>query len=302
MRRWESTTRKITGALLDDFLLQGGDWVAQVSAPLPIRVILSVLGVSIEDADYLVELSNCLVEGTSDQRILARDAYGNTADLPLLPFSSPASHASFEYGERLGSARISSPRPDLMSKLATAHGIAGGLTRSEFLKMFHVLVFAGNETTRTAMSHAAIAFADQSQAWQQLRDDPSLFASAVEQTLRWSTPVLHMRRTATRATTLANTHINAGDKVVMWYASANFDDAPFTDPQQFDITRARNTQFSFGGGRPHLCLGAFLARREIRVLFEEMLKRQIVLVRKGEPQRVASNCVNGVVAAAMEPK
>lgn len=303
IRRWTDTTREIAAELLDEFVERGGgDWVELVAAPLPIRVILTILGVPVEDADHLVELSNYLVEGTSEQPSLAPDAFGNTTELRLLPFASPASHALFEYGERLGALRRAEPRDDLVTQLVLAEDDGDRLSHAEFRNMFHVLVFAGNETTRTAITHGAIAFAEHPDQWDRLTADAALLDSAVEEVLRWATPVLHMRRTAVDDTELAGTPIAAGDKVVMWYASSNRDPDAFDEPFRFDIGRADNPHHAFGGGGPHFCLGAFLARMEIKVLFEEMLARGITLERTDRPVRVASNFVHGVLSVGMAPR
>ncbi len=301
IRRWESTIREITVELLDDFLAKGsGDWVAEVAAPLPIRVILSMLGIPLEDADYLVDLSNYLVEGTAEKQSIPPDAFGNTTELRLLPFNSPASHALFEYGEKIGEARRANPQDDLVTSLVQAEAEDGDrLSGSEYRNLFHLLIFAGNETTRTAISHGAMALADYPDQWQRVLDDSSLADSAVEEVLRWATPVLHMRRTTTEPTEIAGTSIGAGEKVVMWYASANWDDAVFANPSSFDVGRADNPHFSFGGGGPHLCLGAFLARLEVSVLLEEMAARNISLTRMGDAQLIASNFVRGVLSVEL---
>ena len=300
IRRWEATTRQIAAELLEAFASDGGgDWVAKVAAPLPIRVILSILGVPIADADFLVELSNHLVEGTGDRPSLPADAYGNTTPLRLLPFGSPASHALYEYGEKLGAERLADPRDDIVSLLAQARR-DDHLSPAEFRNFFHVLVFAGNETTRTAITHGAMALAAFDDQHDRLRADPSLLDSAVEEVIRWATPVLHMRRTAAADTELAGTPVAAGDKVVMWYAAANRDPAVFDDPFAFDIARAENPHFAFGGGGPHFCLGAFLARMEVQVLLAEMLARGIRL-RPAEPAvRAPSNFVHGVLSVGLE--
>jgi cholest-4-en-3-one 26-monooxygenase len=309
LRRWEGLTRNITRELVDDFLARdGGDWVELVAAPLPIRVILSILGVPLDDAGYLVELSNYLVEGTTDQPSLPPDAFGNTTELRLLPFASPASHALFEYGEKLGAERRAEPGDDLVTQLVQAEDEGDKLSRDEFRNFFHVLVFAGNETTRTAITHGAMALADHPDQWDRLvagAGNPDLVDRAVEEILRWATPVLHMRRTATVDTTLAGTGIAAGDKVVMWYASSNRDEAVFADPNRFDIGRVDNLHQSFGGTGPHYCLGAYLARMEIRVVLETLLaslgERGLRLERRGQPNRVASNFVHGVLSVDMAP-
>ena len=301
IRRWEDTVREITVELVEAFLEKGsGDWVEEVAAPLPIRVILTMLGVPVEDAGYLVELSNFLVEGTGETQSIPPDAFGNTTELRLLPFNSPASHALFEYGEKIGQLRRDNPQDDLVTSLVQAEAEDGDrLSGSEYRNLFHLLVFAGNETTRTALSHGAMALADHPDQWRRVIDDPSMIDSATEEILRWSTPVLHMRRTTTQPVELAGTQLDAGEKVVMWYASANRDEAVFDDPFTFDIGRTDNPHFSFGGGGPHLCLGAFLARLEIVVLLEEMAKRKMHLSRLGDPVRAPSNFVHGVLSVDM---
>ena len=299
--RLAAATRAIAAELLDGFVASGGgDWVAAVAAPLPIRVIMLMLGVPEADADYLVELSDHLVEGTGDSPTLAPDAFGNTTPLRLLPFGSPASHALFVYGEELGERRRAGPGEDLVTELVRAAD-GGGLSPAEYRNFFQLLVFAGNETTRTALVHGALGFAEQPEELRRLQRHPELAAGAVEEVLRWATPVLHMRRTARCDTTLAGTAVAAGDKVVMWYASANRDPETFADPFRFDVARSPNEHFAFGGGGHHFCLGASLARMEIRVLLEELLARRVALRRTGEPQRIASNFVHGVASVAMEP-
>ncbi|NOX30552.1 MAG: cytochrome P450 [Actinobacteria bacterium] len=301
IRRWEEVVRDITCELLDEFVQAGeGDWVDMVAAPLPIRVILTMLGVPIEDADFLVELSNLLVEGTGDAQSLPPDAFGNTTELRMLPFNSPASHALFEYGAKIHQMRTTDRRDDLVSHLVEAEADGGRLSASEFRNLFHLLIFAGNETTRTAMSHAAIVLAENPDQWQRFVDDRSLLDGATEEVLRWSSPILHMRRTTSCDTTLAGTEIAAGQKVVMWYASANRDEAVFEDPFRFDIGRDHNEQLAFGGGGPHMCLGAYLARLEISILIEEMANRSINLEQTSDPVRTRSNFVHGILSVGMK--
>ena len=301
IRRWEDTVRQITVDLLEGYIEKGeGDFVDEIAAPLPIQVILTMLGVPVEDSGYLVELSNFLVEGTGESQSIPADAFGNTTELRLLPFNSPASHALFEYGERIGELRRNDPQDDLVTSLVQAEAESGDrLSGSEYRNLFHLLVFAGNETTRTSLSHGAMALADNPDQWQRVLDDPSMIESATEEVLRWSTPVLHMRRTTTESVELGGTQLAAGEKVVMWYASANRDEMAFDDPFRFDVGRTDNPHFSFGGGGPHLCLGAYLARLEIQILLEEMAKRNLHLTKLGEPVRAPSNFVHGVLSVDM---
>jgi cholest-4-en-3-one 26-monooxygenase len=300
IRLWEDLVREIAAELLDEFVAAGGgDWVEMVAAPLPIKVILAMLGVPLDDAAYLVQLSNYLVEGTGDTQSIPANAFGNTTELRLLPFNSPASHALFEYGERLGALRREQPQDDLVTRLVQAEEDGDRLTGDEYRNLFHLLVFAGNETTRTAISHGAIALADHPAQWQRVLEDDSLVDTAAEEVLRWSTPVLHMRRTAREDTVVAGTKIAAGEKVVMWYASANRDEQVFVDPYSFDVGRVENPHFAFGGGGPHACLGAFLARMEVVVLLQEMSRRAMSLTRRGDPVRAPSNFVHGVLSVEL---
>lgn len=192
--------------------------------------------------------------------------------------------------------RLAEPADDLVTGLVQAEADGERLTPAEYKNFFQLLVFAGNETTRTAIAHGGMAFADHPEQWEAMVSDPGLVTTAVDEVIRWATPVLHMRRTASRNTELAGTPIAAGDKVVMWYAAANRDPDAFSDPFQFDVARIDNPHFAFGGGGPHFCLGAFLARMEIQVLLEEMVKRGVSLERRGEPERIASNFVHGVAS------
>jgi cytochrome P450 len=297
MAEYEDATRAILDELLDDVVGAGEvDLVPLLSEPYPIRVIVSILGIPRSDGDFLVHLSNQLVEGTSN-RELDPTAYGNTTPLELLPFNSPAAHALFEFGRALGTQRRADPGDDLVSKLITAEIDGDQLTDSEFCNFFQLLVFAGNETTRTAISNGLLAlmqFPDQLDA---LRADPSLIPQAVEEVIRYATPVLHMRRTATRDTELHGVSIAEGDKVVLWYASANFDETVFPDPLAFDVTRPLKPEHvAFGAFGPHHCLGAPLARLEIRLLLEQLVRRNIHVQQTGTPVRVRSNFVNGVLS------
>ena len=297
MADYEDATRAILDELLDQIVGAGVvDVVPLLSEPYPIRVIVSILGVPRSDGDFLVDLSNQLVEGTSN-RVLDPTAYGNTTPLELLPFNSPASHALFEFGRALGAERRAAPGDDLVSKLVTAQVEGDQLTDAEFCNFFQLLVFAGNETTRTAITNGLLAFMQHPDQLPALRADPSLINQAVDEVIRYATPVLHMRRTATRDTVLHGVPIAEGDKVVLWYASANFDEAAFDDPLAFDVTRPlKPDHVAFGAFGPHHCLGAPLARLEIRLLLEQLVRRNIEVHQEGPAVRVRSNFVNGVLS------
>ncbi len=292
VKSYEEVTRDITVHLLRQATEQGAiDIVQAISAPLPIQVIVNILGVPPEDTDMLVQWSDELIDSSG----VAPDAYGNTTPLELLPFSSPASHALFEYGRMMREERTRHPQDDLVTTLVEAQWEGEHLSDYDFKNMFHVLVFAGNETTRTAISNGIKAFIDHPDQLELLYDRPELVENAVEEIIRWATPVLHMRRTATRDTELADVPITEGDKVVIFYCSANFDDEEFVDPLRFDITRPiKPPQVSFGAKGPHHCLGAPLARMEIRVLLEEMIRQRTRFEQTGPIVRTNSSFVNGI--------
>jgi cytochrome P450 len=295
VRDYEATTRSITGTLLDSALAQQDiDIVEAISAPLPIRVLVGILGVPTEDADLMVELTDHLVSGGAE---LPPDSYGNTTPLELLPFNSPAAFALFDYGRKLGEERRRNPHDDVVTALVSGMVDGDQLTEAEYANMFQLLVFAGNETTRTAISNGIRAFMDNPEELEKLHRDPELIPSAVEEVIRYATPVLHMRRTATRDTVLHDVAISEGDKVVIWYASANFDDRIFSDPLTFDVERPiKPKMVSFGAQGPHHCLGAPLARLEIRILLEEIVGRAIRFEPTGPMVRTPSNFVNGITS------
>jgi cytochrome P450 len=297
MADYEAATLQIISGLLDEAVGAGPiDLVPSLSEPLPIRVIVSILGIPQADGDFLVHLSSQLVEGTSD-RVLDPTAYGNITPLELLPFNSPASHALFEFGRALGDERRGCPADDLVSKLVTAEVDGDRLTDREFCNFFQLLVFAGNETTRTAISNGLLAFMQHPDQLDRLIADPALIPNAVEEVIRWATPVLHMRRTATRNTELRGVPIREGDWAVLWYASSNFDEYHHADPLRFDIGRPiKPDHTSFGAFGPHHCLGAPLARLEIRLLLEEMVRRRLRLTQLNDVVRTRSNFVNGIVS------
>lgn len=294
VREYEDYTREIARRLLDDVARRGElDLVEALTAPMPINVLVSILGVPDEDAPYMIELTDHLIAGTSGEP-LDPGAYGNTTPLHLLPFNSPSSWALFEYGRRLGEQRRADPGDDLVSRLVTAEWDGDRLTDVEFCNFFQLLAFAGNETTRTAMSQGLLALMQFPEQMDRLAAEPGLCARATEEILRWASPVLYFRRTAMRDTELRGAPIREGDKVVMWYVSANYDEDVFSDPYRFDVGRDEREATSFGLGGPHYCLGAWLARLEIRVLLEEIVARGMRFELAGEPVRIRSNFVNGL--------
>lgn len=295
VRQYKRAIRDRVGNCLDKLVDSGGgDWVELAAAPIPIGVICDIMGVPEADHDYMIELSDQLVAGTSSEA-LDPGAYGNTTDLRLLPFNSPAAYGINEYARALGEQRRANPADDLVTKLIEAEVDGHRLTELEFANFFRLMIFAGNETTRSSMAHLALHLVRFADEFDQVRADRSLLESAAEETIRYSSPILYFRRTATRPTELAGTPIATGDKLVMWYAAANFDETVFDDPLHFDIRRANSPpNVAFGGGGAHFCLGAPLARLELAELIDEILRRDLQLEIVGEPTYVDSNFVNGI--------
>mgnify|MGYP002725573462 CR=1 FL=1 len=270
------------------------DWVSTVAMPIPIGVICDIMGVPESDHDLMIEMSDHLVEGTATAP-LDPTAYGNTKPLRELPFNSPAAYGIEEYARRVRSDRLARPRDDLLTRLAEASVDGEALSENEYARFFQLMIFAGNETTRSAMSHMATYLAGHRDQFNRVRSDPALVNTAVEEIVRHASPILYFRRTATTDTVLAGTPVATGDKVVMWYASANFDENHFEDPYRFDVARPRvPANVAFGGGGAHFCLGASLARVELAILLEEFLATGMEIEVLGQPTLVESNFVNGV--------
>jgi len=304
VQQYEIAIRERVKNCLDAFEAEGeGDWVSLIAAPIPIGVISDLMGVPEQDHDFMVELSDHLVAGTGNDPLDA-DAYGNTTELRLLPFNSPAAFGMSEYARRLGDLRRAEPADDLISKLIEAEVDGERLSDEEFANFFRLMIFAGNETTRSSMAHLAMHLVEFADEFERVRNDPSLLPSITDEVIRYSSPILYFRRTVTTATTLGGTDLQAGDKVVMWYAAANFDETQFLDAQTFRADRPQvPAHVAFGGGGAHFCLGASLARLEVSILIEELLRRNLQL-QVGEPQFVPSNFVNGIehLPVALKPR
>lgn len=291
----EAFARATAAGLLDTATARSEfDWVLDVAEPLPITVLLNILGVPPEDADRLITLSNQMIAIDDPDYAPDYDSLPPGVDPKDLPFGSPASYHVFEYGRQIGEERRVHPTEDLVSRLIHSEVDGDRLTPLEYCNMFQILILAGNETTRTTLTHGMKAFIDNPDQLALLKAQPELMSKAIEEILRWATPVLYMRRTAIEDTVLRGTEIAKGDKVVMWYMSANYDEDVFDNPHTFDIARDPNPHLGFGGGGPHFCLGAWLARLQIRVLLEELLRRDLQLESNGPVRRVRSNFVNGV--------
>ncbi|MBK9178816.1 MAG: cytochrome P450 [Acidimicrobiales bacterium] len=259
------------------------DFVSEIAAALPLQVICDMMGIPAAHYQRIFELTN-LILGVGDPEYVTSLQELMAAGLEL-----------FQYAQELGRDRLADPTDDITSALMHADVDGDRLTAQEFGSFFILLVVAGNETTRNAISHGMKALTDHPDQRQVLVDDfESVIPTAVEEIVRWATPVIHFRRTATADTEIGGVPIKEGDKVVMFYNSANRDEAAFPDPFRFDVRRTPNEQTGFGAGGPHFCLGANLARREITVMFDELLHGLPDIAVTSEPDYLQSAFIHGI--------
>lgn len=205
--------------------------------------------------------------------------------------------AGFEmymYSNELAKQRRTHPRDDIVTALLNADIKGDQLSEADFNVFFLLLAVAGNETTRNALSHGMQALIDNPDQFRMLVENRALVPSATEEILRWASPVMYFRRNVTRDTEVRGQKIKAGDKVSIWYISANRDESVFENPFSFDIRRSPNEHIAFGGGGPHFCLGANLARMEMNLMFDELVRRVDSVERIGEVKRLRSTFVNGI--------
>jgi cytochrome P450 len=294
--RYTEWLHELTGEVLDATLpLVEFDAVSRIAAPIPIRVLGRIMGLPDEQLPRLVELGDRLLVDTEPDYVGELAFHGEREQDRYLPFGSPWAEELCALGRAHYADRRAHPRDDAMSLIANATVDGCPLGGHDLDNTFALLVVAGNETTRQAMALGLLAFARHPDQWDLLRADPELVAGATEEVLRWSSPVWHFRRTATRDTELRGVPIAAGDKVVVWYAAANRDPDAFPDPHRFDVTRPEAGEHAtFGKLGPHICLGAHLARLELRVLLEELRPRVARFELAGEPKRLRSNFTNGL--------
>jgi cholest-4-en-3-one 26-monooxygenase len=256
--------------------------VVDVAAELPLEAIAEFLGVPFEDRHKLFEWSNSFIGADDPEYRLSEETVMN------------AQIEMFMYADALGNDRRANPQHDIASILVNSVVDGDQMTQMDFNQFFLLLSVAGNETTRNAISHGMAALLDNPEQYQMLVDDPSLMDGAIEEILRWASPVMFFRRNVTHDVDYGGHELHEGDKISLWYISANRDETVFNDPYRFDITRQVNPHIAFGGGGPHFCLGANLARMEMKLLFTELVTRVPTIDKLGEPVRLRSNFINGI--------
>ncbi|OAA27800.1 cholest-4-en-3-one 26-monooxygenase [Frankia sp. EI5c] len=276
--------RRASETIVDDALAAGnGDFVELCAADLPLIVIAELMGVPLEDRQKLFDWSNRLASAT-DLR-LAKDGDATVAVMEL-----------YQYANDLGAVKRGCPADDIVTKLISPDENGEELSELEFDLFFLLLMFAGNETTRNAITGGMFAMINNPDQWERLRADPDLAPTAADEIVRWVSPVNAFRRTATLDVELGGQLIRENDKVVVFYAAANFDEDVFRDPYTFDISRSPNPHLGFGGGGPHYCLGRHLAMLEIEEMYRALVERVRRVKLLGPPTRLRSNFINGVTA------
>ena len=270
--------------VVDDVIERGEcEFVEEIAAQVPVQMICEMIGLERELWPRMFEISNQLIGSRDDPDYQVEEGQEQVAAMEI-----------YALCDAVAADRRKNPRDDIMTALVNAEIDGERLDDLDLNLFFVTLVVAGNETTRNLINHSMLALLDHPDQAQRLRDDPSLWDTAVEEMLRWGSSIHNFRRTATRDTELRGVPIKAGDKVVMYYASANRDEEVFEDPHRFDVGRNPNDHVTFGGGGVHYCLGASLARTEIRETMRQIVERMPDLHLVGEPARLHSDFVNGI--------
>lgn len=291
--KWEDFITKLAKKLMDDSLAKSEfDFVHDIAGSLTMGVVAEMMGVPPGDMEELITWINQMIGSTTEDNTRLVD-HKDEESLKHLPMRSKTSLKVFDYARKMAEEKKEKPCDDLLSKLV--HGKMDGrsLTQQEYLMYFILLLIAGNETNRSTMSHGIITLKEHPEQLQKLQQNPELLESAIEEILRWVTPVYYFRRTATKDIEIRDKKIREGDKVVTWYTSANFDEEVFENPYVFDITRTPNPHLVFGGGGPHFCIGVWLARLELKVAFREIL-RHIDKLEVVSFERLKSNHFNSL--------
>jgi methyl-branched lipid omega-hydroxylase len=289
IQRFADDATRAAARIVDGLLATGPcDFVDNVATRLPLTIICRMMGIPDEEYDRVLHNSNVILSGADPDLISENldeavgQLLGAGADLAALVTD-------------LAAERASSPREDLVSALITANIDGEQLTGAELASFFILLVVAGNETTRNALSHALVLLTDFPEQRELLIADlEGRLEGAVEEIVRYASPVMFMRRTVTRDHRMNGHDYHEGDKTVLFYWSANQDESVFTDPARFDITRSPNPHVGFGAPGPHFCLGAHLARREITGMLRELLSRVPDIRAAAPPDRLLSSFINGI--------
>jgi cytochrome P450 len=294
---FDQQIRSICDSILDEVLEQRSfDAVKDVSRQLPMRMLGQILGTPDEDLDWLVEKGDQLIANTDPEFTDLVLDQADTDAFRLMPFRSPAGADLYQYAKKLMQDKQAKGDTSGVLHLILqpdAHGNV--ITESEFRNFFCLLVAAGNDTTRYSLAASLYALCQRPALMDQLRaGENNIWETAPDEFIRWASPTMHFRRTATRDFELHGKQVHEGEKVLMWFVSANRDETAFNDPFELDLLRSPNRHVSFGQGGPHVCLGMWLARLEVRILLQELVKRVKKIEQTGAHEFLRSNFIGGI--------
>lgn len=292
---YEESIRDLAAEVIEEALQKNEfDFVTEIAEQLPMRMLGRMLGTSDEDGHKLVAWGDALLGNTDPEFTDYPVDLTDTEQFRMVPFRSPASIQIFQYAQEQAAKRRANPTDDVISQLLEPTTDGAPLTDLEFNNFFTLIVAAGNDTTRYTMTHGLWSLMRHPELWDAWKSNSELTTTAVEEILRTSSVTMHFRRTATADINMRGKQIKAGDKIVIWFNSANHDKERFDAPFRYDLGRQSNDHMTFGRNGPHLCLGAWLARMEVRLVFEELMKRVDRFEQTGPHENLRSNFISGI--------
>lgn len=297
VQQYEDLIRALASEILDAaFESDEFDAVEMIARQLPMRMLARIIGVPDSDGDWLVAKGDELIANTDPNYTDFVVDKVDTSEFRLMPFRSPAGADLFEYAKRhLERLQDEGKTDNVLSMILQPTKDGTSMTEIEFRNFFCLLVAAGNDTTRYSIASSIKALANFPDLFRQLKDsDESIYNTAVDELIRWASPTMHFRRTATRDFEMHGRSVREGDKVVLWFVSGNRDEDAFENPYDIDLTRSPNRYVAFGQGGPHVCLGMWLARLEVKVVLQELTRRLSGLEQSGDQKYLRSNFIGGI--------